>query len=187
MASVNFYPQNTFRTTSPLWTTRRLHNERKATKSLNDIDEAKFEAFNSMSFKSICFGLEYAGIKRWLHLPVGGQSLLHIFSLNRYIKTSLGKSAWRSLVPDSSLQKNCNREGINVKWDGNQEILARIGITSNNENECKTQDSAIGAGLRHRTNYCGTTLKPMSSGNIAGCLPDNGDKALPGTSYLLIK
>ena len=182
-----FYPQDNFLSTSPLWTTRRLHNERKVMKSLNDVDDAKFEAFNSMRFKSMCFGLEYAGIKRWLHLPVGGQSLLHIFSLNKYIKTSVGKSAWRSLVPNSSMQKHCNREGINVKFGEGKINLARIGIGSNNENECKSPDSIIGAGFYHSTNLCGTTLKPISSGNIARCLPDNGDKALPGTSYLLIK
>jgi len=179
--------KSTFIATSPLWTTRKLHNEESIIQSLKEIEEAKFEAFNSMKFKSICFGLEYNKIKRWLHLHVRGTSLLDIFRRNRYISTNLGKTSWRSLVPDSSMQTHCNREGINVSYGGGQNIVIRIGITGNNENDCRSQDSSIGAGINSRIDYCGTSLKQISSGNVAGCLTDNGDKALPAYSYVLIK
>ena len=164
-----------------------MHNEKSIIQSLKEIEEAKFEAFNSMKFKSICFGLEYNKIKRWVHLPVSGTSLLSIFRPNRYISTNLGRNSWRSLVPDSSMQKHCNREGINVSYGDGQNIIVRIGITGNNENDCLSQDSSIGAGILHRTDYCGKSLKQISSGNVAGCITDNGDKALPAYSYLLIK
>ena len=187
VTSFVIYPQRTFKSISPLWTTRKLLNERKVVQSLDDIEEAKFEAFNSVRFKSICYGLEYAGTKRWLHLPIGETSLLHMFNANKYVKTRVGKSAWRSLVPNSSMQINCNREGINVKQGESQHILARIGIASNNENDCKSSDSVIGSGFDDRRNYCGPIFKLMSSGNVAGCTTDNGAKALPANSYLLVK
>ena len=156
-------------------------------RSLNDIDEAKFAAFNSMRFKSICFGLEYGGVKRWLHLPVASSSLLNVFRSNRYIRTSLGKNNWRSLIPDSTLQLNCNREGINVKWDGQEGNIVRIGFVGNNENECRSPDSAIGAGFDPGAQGCTRDFGYKYSGNFAGCGGDKGNKVMPATSYILVK
>lgn len=78
------------------------------------------------------------------------------------------------------MQFNCNKEGINV-------LERRIAFVGNNENDCDTADSDIGAGNNGRINYCGTLLNPVSSGNIAGCLADNGDKSIAATSYILLK
>lgn len=156
-------------------------------RSLSDFDEAKFESFNSMQFKRICFGLESAGKINWLELPIQGPSLLSLFKSGKYIPTRLGKAAWRSLIGDSTMQRNCNREGINVKAGEDAQSILRIGIAGNNENDCYTCDSAVGAGISPHMQYCTSKMGVISSGNMAGCGGDNGNKILPATSYVFIK
>ena len=44
------------------------------------------------------------------------------------------------------LLPNCNREGFNILSDNASMGKARIGIITNNENDCATSDSRIGFG-----------------------------------------
>ena len=58
---------------------------------------------------------------------------------------------------------------------------ARIGIISNQENECNSCDSRIGfgtGGLHDDSNSCG---------NQATHSPDNGDKHIKTMGYILVK
>ena len=58
---------------------------------------------------------------------------------------------------------------------------ARIGIISNQENECNSCDSRIGfgtGGLHDDSNSCG---------NDATAWPDNGDKHIKTMGYILVK
>ena len=60
----------------------------------------------------------------------------------------------------SFLQKNCNRQGFNVRGDGRHPNSpdARIGIIANNEDECVTCDSRLGFGTARGlgdSNTCG--------------------------------
>ncbi len=57
--------------------------------------------------------------------------------------TSAGPAAWKSLVASPQLQPNCNREGLNVAAAG---WSVRVGIISNEQNDCNTPDSFIGFG-----------------------------------------
>ena len=63
-----------------------------------------------------------------------------------------------SLINGASLQDYCNMEGFNVqcpRFGGK----ARIGILSNNQNDCDSCDSVIGFGIEMKT-------RKWSSGNI---------------------
>ena len=146
--------------------------------------EAKFAAFNALAFKEICVGMEQSGKTRWLRLPVASSSLLNLFKSERYVATRAGRNAWKRMIQGSSLQRHCNREGINVKRNDGQ-LFARIGFIGNQENECNSPDSYIGFGT-WRSSFC-SSLPVISCGNIATCSPDNGDKSLPATGYILIK
>ena len=146
--------------------------------------EAKFAAFNALAFKEICVGMEQSGKTRWLRLPVASSSLLNLFKSERYVATRAGRNAWKRMIQGSSLQRHCNREGINVKRNDGQ-LFARIGFIGNQENECNSPDSYIGFGT-WRFRFC-SRLPVISCGNIATCSPDNGDKSLPATGYILIK
>eukprot|EP00112_Aurelia_sp_Birch-Aquarium-sp1_P014710 Seg319.10 transcript_id=Seg319.10/GoldUCD/mRNA.D3Y31 product=Peroxidasin protein_id=Seg319.10/GoldUCD/D3Y31 len=174
--------KSTFQSTSIHWTRNTVYKESGVMRSLTG--EAKFAAFNSLTFKEICVGMEHSGKTKWLRLSVGSSSLLDLFKSGRYVATRVGRSAWKGLIQGSSLQPHCNREGINVKHNGGT-ILARVGFIGNQENECNSPDSYIGFGtLRNR--FC-SGLPMISCGNIATCSPDNGVKSLPVIGYILIK
>ena len=146
--------------------------------------EAKFSAFNSLAFKEICIRMEHSGKTKWLRLPVASSSLLDLFKSGRYVATRVGRNAWKGLIQGSSLQHNCNREGINVKSNKGR-FYARIGIVGNEQNDCDSPDSYIGLGTL-RYPFC-SQLPVISCGNIATCGTDNGDKSLATIGYILIK
>ena len=78
------------------------------------------------------------------------------------------------------MQKNCNNEGLNVQCTSSNLSKARIGIISNNENDCSNCDSRIGfgtGGYPDDSNTCG---------NEAKHLPDNGDKTIKTMGYILV-
>ena len=81
----------------------------------------------------------------------------------------------------ASLQHNCNTEGFNVVGTSNYRSKARIGIISNNENDCSSCDSRIGfgtGGYPDDSNTCGNELKHST---------DNGDKKVKAMGYILVQ
>ena len=107
-------------------------------------------------------------------------SLHSLIADGKYRSTSLGRNAWKSLVSGSSLQPNCNREGFNTASDGDCCSEARIGIISNEQNDCQTCDSYVGFG---------TGVYPDNSntcGNVASHGGDNGDKSIKAMGYIFV-
>ena len=94
-------------------------------------------------------------------------SLRSLIADGEYRSTSLGRHTWKKLIGrQASLQRNCNREGFNSR----SYSKARIGIISNQENNCLTCDSRIGFGTEgypHDGNTCG---------NWARYYGDNGNR-----------
>eukprot|EP00795_Rhopilema_esculentum_P004415 gene4415-20645_t len=139
---------NTLVSNSPLWTNGELH--RYTDTNLND-GNAKFDAFKSVDFQTVCIGMKTKGAAKetikWLKIPKLSSSLLDVFSSDQSSDTKLSRQAWKDLVPEISepLQINCNRQGFNIKDDRNQ-FQIRIGILGNNEDDCGSIDSAIGVG-----------------------------------------
>jgi len=122
-----------------------------------------------------------------LQVPASGPSLRDLVAPGAYIPTSLGRSAWKGLISGSSLQPNCNLEGINVNPTGSSGSTGpgrvRIGIVANQENDCASPDSYIGFG--GGGDYCGMTQ--IAAGNTARCLPDNGDVDLEGFGVVFVR
>ena len=58
---------------------------------------------------------------------------------------------------------------------------ARIGIVSNNQDECSTCDSRIGFGTG------GYPENSNSCGNEADFFPDNGEKHIKAMGYILVQ
>lgn len=114
----------------------------------------------------------------WLKVPQEVQSLYSVISANKYKNTSLGREAWKGLIPGSSLQTYCNMEGFNI---ATQNTAIRIGIVGNNEDECKSPDSRLGFG--GTGNRCGQD-KSNSVGNEARCSSDNGNKSIKVFGYI---
>eukprot|EP00794_Sanderia_malayensis_P008724 gene8724-9654_t len=174
----------TFLSESAYWQNKVTYNVENGLKSL-EVEESKFPAFSSTNMTSICFGMKFAGVTKWIRLTVDrSQSLLDLFKDGNPVYTSFGRDKWKSLIADASLQANCNREGVNVKRPDHK-IVARIGIFSNQENNCDTPDSFIGVGLKG-TVPCNVRSE-ISCGNFASCSADNGDKRSPAMCYLLVQ
>ena len=100
----------------------------------------------------------------------------------QYRSTSLGRDTWKSLIgSDASLQKNCNKEGFNAVGDNSDQSKARIGIISNQQDDCSSCDSRIGFGTG------GKHDNSNSCGNEATRSPDNGDKHIKAMGYILVQ
>ena len=109
-------------------------------------------------------------------------SLYSLIADGIYRATSLGRNTWKALIgSQASLQTNCNKEGFNAVSRSTSHSKARIGIISNQEDDCNTCDSSIGfgtGGLHDYTNTCG---------NEATWFADNGNKHIKAMGYILVQ
>ena len=109
-------------------------------------------------------------------------SLYSLIADGQYRNTLLGRDTWKSLIGSkASLQYNCNKEGFNAVSDNPDFSKARIGIISNEQDNCATCDSSIGfgtGGKHDKTNSCG---------NEASHNSDNGDKHIKTMGYILVQ
>lgn len=170
--------QTTFSYNSAKWTDKHPYNEAAASGGL-DSQETKLETYHNLAFTKLCLGLKTSGITHWLPLSYKASSLYSVIHDNVYRPTHLGRNAWKTLIRGSSLQRNCNREGFNTRQG--DASMARIGIISNQENDCHSPDSRIGFGTGGH--WCHQN-KLNSAGNEARCHPDNGDKSIKSFGYI---
>ena len=108
-------------------------------------------------------------------------SLHSLIADGNYRSTSLGRHTWKKLIgQQASLQRNCNQEGFNTHRVG-PHTKARIGIRSNEQNDCITPDSRIGFGA------AGYPVLDNTCGNVAWHEPDNGEKNIKAMGYILVQ
>ena len=109
------------------------------------------------------------------------RSLYSLIADGKYRATSLGRNPWKKLIGTrASLQTNCNMEGFNVLSSINNS-KARIGICSNDQNDCLSCDSRIGfgtGGYPDDSNTCGNEAKHGA---------DNGDQHIKAMGYILVQ
>lgn len=181
--------QQTFEASSSYWKNDMVYNVMNGLNNPKS-EEAKYPAFSNVGFTSVCIGMKYSNIQRWLLIPQAASSLLHIFKDDVYKQTNLGRAKWKGLIRDSSLQLECNMEGFNA-YKPASTIFARIGIMSNNDpygNSCSTPNSYIGLGtVWSHVNTCVPNLVGVSCGNLALCDPDNGEKSLAVFGMILVR
>ncbi|XP_031566923.1 uncharacterized protein LOC116301896 [Actinia tenebrosa] len=178
--------KSTFTYTSALWKNKVTYNMPGGQSGV-DNQETKLPTYWTMPFNSLCLGMKTSGNTsepNWIRLKYRADSLYSVIADGRYRSFSIGRNTWKSLVPGSSLQLNCNKEGFNFHV-GNQ-ASTRIGILSNQENNCGSPDSRIGFGTAG-TGCNGRADNSVSTGNVAGCSPDNGDKTIRAFGYILAK
>ena len=104
-----------------------------------------------------------------------GTSLQSIFQ-GQELETNLSREKWLDLLPGSGLQPNCNRNGFNLKRGDNSQFVVRFGIIGNNENDCRTPDSALGIGIRL------SSYSTIRAGNVNYLSPHTSAMA-----YLFVK
>ena len=109
-------------------------------------------------------------------------SLFSLTADGKYRATLLGRNTWKTLIGSrASLQPHCNREGFNVISNAKKDSKARIGIISNQQNDCSSSESRIGFGTG------GTADDSNTCGNAAVSNADNGDKHIKAMGYILVQ
>ena len=172
--------QNTFSYDSILWSNQNTITS-GAAGGLSE-EETKLHTYNTFAFDRLCIGIKTKRATRWQKLDVYSGSLYSLIKGGVYHPTAVGRKAWKKLIPQSSLQRNCNKEGFNVRVSNKAtKARIRIGIISNQENNCHSPDSRIGIGGAG-TN-CGQDGS-NSVGNTARCRADNGDKDIKSFGYI---
>ena len=164
-----------------MWTNQDIINPAGAAGGLNQ-QETKLHTYHTFSFDRLCVGMKTGGFKSWQKLSYVADSLYSLIRGDVYHPTNIGRDAWKKLVPGSSLQRNCNKEGFNVRISKDKgPSRVRIGIIGNQENDCHSPDSRIGIG--GAGTHCGQD-NSNSVGNTAKCHPDNGNKNIKSFGYV---
>ena len=98
--------KQTFSYDSALWSNKQtLHDDRL----LMDDNEAKFASYWTVPFTELRVGMKVEGATRWVNIHQSAASLYSLIADGQYRSTSIGKALWRSLLPSTSLQFNCNK------------------------------------------------------------------------------
>ncbi|MFM7203067.1 MAG: fibrinogen-like YCDxxxxGGGW domain-containing protein, partial [Myxococcota bacterium] len=169
---------STFTYDSAYWTNITLLN---TTSPGYDTNEAKLSSFNNVALTEIRVVMRDGGVDRALRFSRSATSLYAAMTAG-YYNSNIGRNAWKSLMASPSLQPNCNLEGLNSICGGDTKI--RIGIVSNQENDCGSCDSRIGIGGSGA--YCGQNTS-ISVGNTATCSPDNGDRNVAAFGFVFVR
>ena len=109
-------------------------------------------------------------------------SLYSLIADGQYRATTVGRNTWKKLIgPQASLQLQCNKEGFNAVGSSEYNSKARIGIISNEQNDCLSSDSRIGFGTGGKYDDSNTC------GNEATNSPDNGIKHIKTMGYIIVQ
>ena len=107
-------------------------------------------------------------------------SLFSLIADGVYRTTTMGRNTWKKLIgAQASLQRN--KEGFNAISNHKTDSRVRIGIVSNQQNDCSGSESRIGFG------GAGFPVDSNTCGNEAVASPDNGDKHIKTMGYILVQ
>ena len=170
--------QDTFQFSKSYWTDENEYNPSGGETGF-DQQETKLPTYWNTSFSKICLGMMSDKKLRFIVINKQADSLYSLIADGKYRNTSLGRDTWKKLLGDhASLQRNCNMEGFNAVCH-NRKTSARIGIVTNNEDDCHSCDSGLGFGAKGKIyNTCG---------NVAERQADNGDKDIKAMGYVLVQ
>ena len=176
-----FLSQQTFNYNSTLWSNKETFNLDGGNTGF-DSQETKLPSYWNTSFSKICLGLKIGQQIKFIVINKQANSLYSLIADGKHRSTSLGRDKWKSLIgSNASLQDNCNKEGFNAYSSQWQKSKARIGIISNNGDDCGSCNSRIGFGTG------GHPDKTNSCGNEAVDSPDNGHKHIKAMGYILVQ
>ncbi|XP_066026053.1 uncharacterized protein [Pocillopora verrucosa] len=146
-----------------------------------DEQETKLPTYWNTSFSQICLGMKIDQQLRFIVIKKQADSLFSLIADGKYRNTSLGRDTWKSLIgSDAPLQRNCNKEGFNANCGGKISSKARIGIVSNNKNNCSTCTSRVGFGTG------GWPFYSISCGSTSSSSRGNGKLSITATGYILV-
>lgn len=173
--------KETFRYDSKYWANQLEYNPIGGQTGF-DSQETKLMTYWNTSFTKICLGMKVDQQINFIAVEQEASSLFSLIADGQHRATSLGRNTWKSLIgSEASLQRECNMEGFNVVSSDDFSSKARIGIISNEQNDCSSCDSRIGFGID------GSSLSSNRCGNVARYSPDNGEKNINVMGYIFVR
>ena len=162
------YLQTEFNYSSPYWTNKKIYAVEDGLEGLTE-KQTKLASYWNTPFKKMCLGMKVNSVTKWIVIDRQATTLFNVIADEVFENTSVGRDKWLSLMDGSRLQKNCNREGFNIDTPGYQlgYLKLRLGIITNNQNDCLTCNSCIGFGTSVRG--CAGQIRKTTCGNIANC------------------
>ena len=110
-------------------------------------------------------------------------SLHSLIADGQYRNTSLSRDGWKKLIGSNAyLQRNCNKEGFNAFSGQSDRSKVRIGIISNEQDDCQSCNSLIGFATGNYPNdakSCGDEALKAGS--------DKGWKSVKAIGYILMQ
>ncbi len=161
-------PVNSWQYTNVRWTDTSLLSP-----TMSDYDHvpAKLATWNVVPFTQIHLGMEpfvannpELPAPTYITLDAPAASLNALFN-GEFVATTATKATWSTLLPNTTLEANCDQEGINNQATNGGAQKVRLGIVSSTEMDCDTPDSVIGVGYSGFVSNC--MNNPFSSvGNL---------------------
>ena len=139
---VNYFLQTEFNYSSSYWTNKETYAVEDGLKGLTK-KQTKLASYWNTPFVKICLGMNLKNITKWIVVNYQASSLFDVIADGGFKNTAVGKNKWLSLMHSSVLQENCNVEGFNVNHAGFTYMKVRIGITTNDQNDCLSCDSCL--------------------------------------------
>ena len=154
-----------------------------------DQHETKVPTYWSTPFEQMCVGMRIGNSLRFISISFKASSLHAVSADGKHRATNIPRNTWKSLYADSSLQRNCGRQGFNNVAEVHDHARVRIGIIGNNENNCNSADSFIGFGGMdaNKRAYCGQRNIVNSCGNSAYCGGDKGNREVRVFGYIFVR
>jgi hypothetical protein len=170
--------ETTFKYDEPIW----IDDSTLLTEDLAPGDgEMKNAGYSTLPFSALRVGMrvdveaeEGDGQTRYLTIDIEARSLRQLMVRGDEHETTLGRDSWRALIPLTSLQPNCNAEGINIRHK------LRFGLLGNEQDDCHTPDSFVGIG---------STRDAVIAGNFAvgRWQSDNGDRRTKAAAEIWVQ
>ncbi len=172
IAKMNGANKTTLQTWSydqPIWTDATTLNPSSTDLSQT---EAKFATYGDVPFTSVLMMMTGATGTNVQAAPTlaDATSFQHLIasSAANTVTTSLGRQAWLNLTnPTSSPQANCNLEGVNMT-KGAGFARVRLGLLTNQENDCNSPDSYVGFGGENTDGCYGQPYFGPAAGSAGG-------------------
>jgi hypothetical protein len=171
------WDETTFEYDSAYWENSSTYNP---TDYKYDDKEFKSDHFSNLPFNQVMLELKTGTKTRYVIVAISGDSLEELFS-GWYTPSYLTRKVWKTIIDDSSLQTECNKEGFNTVWDWNAHNQTRFWIISNQEDNCGTTDSSIWIWIKRWSDSIASVW------NYANFDPDNWDKTTSSFWYLYVR
>jgi len=163
----------TFTQGSSYWTNDTLLNVNNIAE---DAVNSKFKSYTNLAFGEVLLKMKTGDAWRTMVIPKVGNSMKAVMAAG-YHNTGKGRAAWLNMVPGSAAQNNCGVEGFNNYNGGARGNVVRLGVSYNQENDCRTCDTCIGIGCTSK-----------AAGNWVGCCNGtNGNRNISSIAYLYVR